>query len=373
MIWLFWSAAGLILYTYLGYAAWLWVRAWFKSWPVQRGPMQPFVSIVMVVRNEEQILEQKMQNLLQLRYPPERYQIVVVSDGSSDRTAEILKSYAHDSRVLVMLNPLPSGKACGLNDALSLATGEIVVLTDARQMIEPQALAILAENFADAEVGCVSGELMLGDPTAGEAISGMGLYWRLEKMIRVLESRGGSVVGATGALYAVRREFIPALPPETILDDVYIPMEVVRQGKRVVFEPNARAWDTPSLGTDREFERKVRTLSGNYQLVQLLPWLLSASNPIRLEFISHKLLRLVVPFALAVALVGSLLLPGEIYRSLLLLQVVFYGLGCLAWFRLSKGLLGRLADVALTFVLLNTAAAVAFLNFVTGRKVVWSR
>jgi len=214
---------------------------------------------------------------------------------------------------------------------------------------------------------------MLGDPDAGEAAKGMGLYWRMEKTIRELESASGSVVGATGALYAVRRELLEAVPEGTILDDVYIPMQVVRKGKRVLFDARARAWDSPDLGADREFSRKVRTLSGNYQLVQLAPWLLSRGNPIRFEFVSHKLLRLAVPFALAAVLVASIFLSGPIYRSALALQILFYGLSLLAGLRLSRGPLARMSDAALTFVLLNGAAAVAFVNFVTGRKAVWIR
>ena len=127
----------------------------------------------------------------------------------------------------------------------------------------------------------------------------MGLYWRIEKRVRELEAASGSVVGATGALYAVRRELVPEVPAETILDDVFIPMNVARKGLRVGFDPRARAWDTPDLGREREFRRKVRTLTGNYQLLQLAPWLLRRENPLRFDFISHKLTRLVVPFASA--------------------------------------------------------------------------
>jgi hypothetical protein len=150
-------------------------------------------------------------------------------------------------------------------------------------------------------------------------------------------------------------------------------MQVVRQGKRVIFDSRARAWDSPDLGADREFARKVRTLSGNYQLVQLAPWLLSGENPIRFEFISHKLLRLVAPFALAAVLLASLMLSDPVYRIALALQVVFYGLGLLAALRLNWRPLARMSDAALTFLLLNGAAAVAFVNFVTGRKPVWIR
>jgi cellulose synthase/poly-beta-1,6-N-acetylglucosamine synthase-like glycosyltransferase len=374
MKFIFWGTAFLIAYTYAGYLAGLWLRAQLWPWPVLRSQQEPFVSIVMVVRNEERWLERKLRNLLQLDYPAERCQIVVVSDGSTDRTETILRGHANDPRVQVVMNQLGRGKACGLNDAFEWVQGDIVLFTDARQIIEAGALRILVENFADPDVGCVSGELMLGDPNEGETKKGMGLYWRVEKVVRELESASGSVVGATGAIYAVRRDLLPTVPAGTILDDVYIPLEVVRQGKRVVFEPRARAWDRPDLGGGVEFARKVRTLSGNYQLLQLSPWTLSFQNPVLWRFISHKLLRLAVPFALAAMLAASLWLTGPVYRVALILQIVFYGLGLLALGRFVRaGVIGRAADAAGTFVLLNTAAVVAFANFVSGRKTAWSR
>ncbi|MFZ0773012.1 MAG: glycosyltransferase family 2 protein [Candidatus Sulfotelmatobacter sp.] len=370
MKWFFWGAAFLIAYTYVGYAFWLRVRLLWRSRPVRRGAYTPPVSIVMVVRNEEEALETKLQNLLSLDYPA--CQIIVVSDGSTDGTARILRQ--HESRLELVLNPAPRGKASGLNDAVKLAQGDIVVFTDVRQRIEPGALRLLAENFVDPEVGCASGELMLGDPTKGESSQGLGLYWRIEKLVRELEAASGSVVGATGALYAVRRELLTSVPPETILDDVYLPMQVVRQGKRTVFDDRARAWDTPNLGVGREFTRKVRTLNGNYQLVQLAPWLLSGRNPIRFEFVSHKLLRLAVPVALAVLLLASLGLRGPFYRGVLILQLLFYALSALALSRMIKrGILARIADAAGAFVLLNGAAAVALVNFLAGRRAAWTR
>jgi multisubunit Na+/H+ antiporter MnhF subunit len=301
------------------------------------------VSIVMVVRNEEGVLNRKLRNLLGLDYPPERCRIVVVSDGSTDRTEAILREYSRDPRVHVIMNQLTQGKASALNDAMTVTQGEVVIFTDARQTIEPAAIRLLMENFADPHVGCVSGELMLGDPDATETAQGMG------------------------------HELVTPLPAGTILDDVYLPMQAVKAGTRVVFEPRARAWDCPDLGAGREFGRKVRTLSGNYQLVQIAPWLLTEKNPIRFRFISHKLLRLAVPFALAAALVASVFLSGPIYRTALALQLAFYGLSLLAALRLGRGPLARMADAALTFVILNTAATVAFAKFVTGRKTVWVR
>lgn len=373
MTWIFWSAAILIVYTYAGYPLWLWLRSRLRPWPVQRGANLPFISFVMVVRNEEKFLERKLENLAGLDYPLESSQIVVVSDGSTDRTEGILREYARNPKVHAVMNQLSRGKASGLNDALEFAHGDVVVFTDARQTLERESVKILMEDFADPQVGCVSGELMLGDPEAGEKNRGMGMYWRIEKVIRELESASGSVVGATGAFYAVRRDLLGTLPPETLLDDVYIPMQVVRKGKRVVFEPNARAWDLPNQGTEREFARKVRTLSGNYQLLQLQPWLLSGENPIRFEFVSHKLLRLIVPFALLAALVACAFLTAPFYRLALALQLAFYGLSLVGMAGIKLGPVARVGDAAFTFLVLNTAALVAFANFVTRRKVAWTR
>jgi biofilm PGA synthesis N-glycosyltransferase PgaC len=373
MKWAFWCAVAVITYTYFGYPAWLWLRSRRRPQPVRSGPFTPAVTIVMVVRNEEQVLERKLENLFSLDYPADLLQIVVVSDGSSDRTDDILRGKAANPRFSIVLKQLARGKASGLNDALELAQGDIVVFTDARQRLELDSVRLLMESFADPQVGCASGELMLGDLESGRPGNGLGLYWSVEKQIREWEAASGSVVGATGAFYAVRRNLLAPIPTETILDDVYIPLQVVRSGSRVVFDGRAKAWDSADLGREREFARKVRTLSGNYQLLQLAPWLLSSKNPVRFEFVSHKLLRLLMPFALATALIGSIVLSGPIYRSALVLQLAFYGLSLLAITGLKRGMLAGLANGAYTFVFLNTAALVAFVNFVTGRKVVWGR
>ncbi len=370
---IFWAAFTLIAYTYIGYPAWLWVRSRWRPSPVHAAPYLPFISIVLVVRNEAVNLRPKLKSLLELDYPADQAEILIVSDGSTDETNRILLELAKISRLQLVLHQQPRGKASGLNDAIKIARGDVVVFTDARQKIERSAVRFLMENFADPDVGCVSGELILGDPDCGEAGRGMGLYWKIEKMIRELEAASGSVVGATGALYAVRRSLLVPVPAETILDDVFIPMQALRQGKRVVFDLRAQVWDSPDLGVRREFARKVRTLSGNYQLLQLEPWLLSSKNPVRFELISHKLLRLIVPFALCATLVASYFLHQPIYQIAFIGQIVFYSLGIWALVRPKHGPLARVADGAFTFILLNTAAALAFVNFVSSRKAVWVR
>jgi poly-beta-1,6-N-acetyl-D-glucosamine synthase len=373
MKWIFWSAAASLFYTYLGYPAWLWLRCRYRRLPVRTAACTPTVSIVMVVRNEAGVLERKLNNLRQLDYPPELIETIVVSDGSTDETNEILRRQSAEPRVRIILEPEAQGKAARLNRAIEIADGEIVLFSDARQRIEPGTLRRLMENFADPKVGCASGELMLGDSDVGEAVRGMGLYWRMEKNIREMESRSGSVVGATGALYAVRRELVVPVPPGTILDDVYIPMHVARQGFRVLFAPSAHAWDVVDRGTPHEFSRKVRTLTGNYQLLQLAPWLLGSANPLRFEFFSHKLLRLLAPFALLALFISAAVLRHPVYRIALVLQLALYGLSVIALMKLAKGPWARVADAACTFVVLNSAAAVAFLTFVTGRRAAWVR
>lgn len=369
----FWVAAATVGYTYLGYAMWLWLRTRLLPRPVRTGTYLPPISIVLVVRDEAVLLERKMRTLLELDYPPDRVEILVVSDGSTDGTNHLLKELAGDRRVRGILNPEARGKAAGLNEAMTALRGEIVVFMDVRQKFRTDAVRLLLENFADPEVGCASGKLILSDPDCPEADRGLGLYWKIEAVIRELEAASGSVVGATGAFYAIRRSMLVPLPPGTILDDVFIPMQVVRQGKRVVLDPRAGVWDLPDLGTGREFGRKVRTLGGIYELLKLQPWLLTKANPLRFEFVSHKLFRLAVPFALFAALLSSAFLPGMIYRVALALQLAFYGLSIWGTFRPKSNPLARVSNAAFTFVLLNAAAFVAFTNFVAGRKAVWAR
>jgi poly-beta-1,6-N-acetyl-D-glucosamine synthase len=373
MTFVFWASFALLAYTYFGYLAWLWLRRLWRACPVRRAPFMPAISIVLVARDEELCLERKLRSLFSMDYPAGQAEIIVVSDGSTDRTNSILSEFSHASGLRVLLQEHPCGKAAGINRAMQVAAGNIVVFTDARQTIAKDAILRLMENLADPSVGCASGELILGDPITGENLSGRGLYWKIEKITRELESASGSVVGATGALYAIRRTLLQKVPSEIILDDVLIPMQVLRQGYRVVFDSRARIWDVPDLGTRREFARKVRTLSGIYQLLQTQSWLLTRENSARFEFISHKLLRLTAPFALCGALISSSLLPASLYRAALLLQLGFYGLSMWGSLKLKWNPLAQIAGAAFTFVFLNAAAALAFANFVSKRRPAWGR
>ncbi len=366
---IFWLSVFLVLYAYFLYPLWLFLRSRIRPRSVHREPILPTISIIIAARNEEVRLQEKLNDLRDLDYPAELIETLVVSDGSTDGTNDILLNQT-DPRVRSILLPAHFGKAEALNRAIPTVEGEIVVFMDARQRIAGDSVRTLVESFADPAVGCVSGALILegGEETAPR---GVGSYWEMEKAIRYWESTGGSVVGATGALYAVRRSLLRGLPAQLILDDVLIPMTVARSGARVIFEPRALAWDNLSSSPTQEFHRKVRTLFGNYQILRLAPWLLTAANPLRFEFVSHKLSRLAVPFALFGIILASIFLPGPIYRLPLVAAVVVVALGALGLVDVPVGIVSRLSHLALAFVLLNTAALLAFCYFAVGKKEVW--
>jgi len=367
---IFWLCFALTGYAYLGYAIWLWlsVRLRKRALP-ETYPAAPRVSIIIAARNEEANLPAKLENLRRLTFPQDRLQIIIVSDGSTDRTADILREHA--SEIVPVILERSNGKAAALNEAVRLAQGEILVFLDARQTVDEDAVSELVACFEDSTVGAVSGELLLETSSGAASEEGLGIYWKIEKMVRKLESASGSVVGVTGAIYAIRRELYTEIPAGTILDDVFVPMNVARRGKRIVFQPSAIARDRIFSKKGKEFARKVRTLTGNYQLLRLAPWLLSPSNPLLFRFISHKLLRLLVPFLMVLMLVSSAIAKGPLYSAIFWIQILFY---VLAAFGTLSPAAKRFKPVAIasTFVMLNAAAALAFYNFIAGRKELWN-
>ncbi len=367
---IFWGSFLLTAYAYFGYAVWLMVYVRVRRMPVRVAPVIPSVSILIAARNEEANLPSKLLNLQELHYPAELLQIVIASDGSDDGTPELLlRSQPFVTPVILQQS---GGKAGALNAAVVASTGEILVFLDCRQTVDPDAIQQLVQCFADSTVGAVSGELLLEAAVGTAAGSALGIYWKIEKVVRRLESASGSVVGVTGAIYAIRRELYKPIPPGTTLDDVFVPMHVARAGYRVIFQSSAIARDRIFSEGGKEFSRKVRTLTGNYQLLSLAPWILSPANPLLFRFISHKLLRLLVPVFLVGMLVASALIGGSFYKFVFALQIVFYLFAVLGVFLPSTTKYKPIA-IANTFVMLNTAAALAFYNFLMGRNRVWVR
>jgi poly-beta-1,6-N-acetyl-D-glucosamine synthase len=329
----FWFSAFVIGYTYLGYplllAAWArMVRRPTRKADVRAHRNWPSISIVLAVRNEAARLPARIENLLQLNYPGRR-ELIVVSNGSTDPTRDVLQQYA--DRVQAVEIPA-GGKARALNVGVSIASGDILIFADARQQFSPDALVELAANFVDPNVGGVTGELIL-DAEHGETTSsvaeGVGLYWKYEKWLRRNESAVWSTLGATGAIYAIRRQLWRPLPADALLDDVLVPMRVVLDGRRIVFEEKARAYDQASSDAAAETRRKTRTLAGNYQILAQEPRLLvPLLNPVWLQYMSHKVGRLFVPWALIAAFIASVVLAPShwFFTTALAMQIAFYGL-----------------------------------------------
>ena len=332
MEYLFWISAALIGYVYVGYPllvaglAGMVGRAPRKAaYPVGAWPS---ISIVIAARNEASRLPDRVANLLEADYPGRR-EIIVVSDGSTDGTADVLQPLRG---YLTLIEVPRGGKARALNAGVAAAKGDLVVFADARQRFALDALRELVANFADPSVGGATGELVLDCETAAAESSvgdGVGLYWKYEKWQRRNESLLRSTLGATGAIYALRRTLWRDLPADTLLDDVLAPMRAVLAGYRVVFDDRATAFDCVSPDASAEARRKTRTLAGNYQILAQEPRLLVPfANPVWLQYVSHKVGRLLVPWALLSFLIASAALADDawIYAAALAAQIGFYGL-----------------------------------------------
>jgi cellulose synthase/poly-beta-1,6-N-acetylglucosamine synthase-like glycosyltransferase len=327
----FWIALACTAYVYVGYPLLLLVWRWWEGRPVRKRYQEPSVSLVIAMHNERNYVQPKMQNCFELDYPPAKLQVIVSLDAPTDGTEALVREYA-GMGVDIVGSSVHRGKAETLNSGVAIATGEIVLFADARQKFERRAVRELVANFADASVGAASGELMLLDEHSRETSDAAGAYWRYEKGLRAMESDIHSVPGATGAIYAIRRELFTPLVSETILDDVVIPMRIVLAGKRVVFDSAARAYEVVSPNARSEYERKIRTLAGNYQLIVQMPALLAPwRNRIFVQFVSHKLGRLLVPYCLMALFVSNLFLLHGFYFIVMLGQIVWYSLAGAGW------------------------------------------
>jgi cellulose synthase/poly-beta-1,6-N-acetylglucosamine synthase-like glycosyltransferase len=378
---LFWLAVAALAYTFAGYPALMLALARLRPRPVARAPREPAVSVLIAVHDEVGTIAARVENCLALDYPQDRLEIVIASDGSTDGTVDVARRHARASGagpiVRVVAYPWRRGKPSVLNDTVPHCTGEIVVLGDARQRYEPDAVRRLVENFADPSVGAVSGELMLRNDAGLAVGEGVGAYWRYEKLIRRAESAVHSTVGATGAIYAIRRRLFAPIPADTLVDDVLVPLRVVRQGFRVVFDGRARAWDRVAASAREESTRKVRTIGGVLQLFARERWLWAPTHPVWLQAISHKLLRLTAPFFMLAALLTSVVLApaGGVYAAALAAQLAFYAAaaaGALTAHR--SGRLARLLAMPHAFCLLNLVTLVSLGRYLTGRQTVrWQK
>ena len=367
---LFWVSVGFVALAYAGYPLAVWVLADLLARPVRKGSVPGTVSFVVAAHNEAARIESRIRNLLD-QQDVTIAQVIVGSDGSTDRTNDVV-SGMNDPRVQLVALPERSGKPAALNACVPRATGDYLVFCDARQSFAPDAAARLVENFADPSVKCASGELVIHPRPDGSVDA--GLYWRYEKFIRRAESRLYSTVGATGAIYAIRRADFAELPEDTLLDDVAVPLRAQRAGGRTVFEPEALAYDDP-VSAEREWSRKVRTLAGNFQLMFRPGRFGNAyARGTCLQFLGHKVARLLVPLALATTLLGSFGFAGTPFWTLAGLQAAGYTGALMGWGLERAGKRTGLLGLPLTFVMLNLAVVAGFWGWLLGTQgVLWQR
>jgi cellulose synthase/poly-beta-1,6-N-acetylglucosamine synthase-like glycosyltransferase len=318
---LFLASAAFVLYTLFGYPLLLGLAA-RRERPVRRRFEEKSVSILLPVRNGESWMRAKLESILSLDYPPALLEILVISDGSTDRTEAFAREF--EPRGVRVFSIPPSGKAVALNKLMEHSSGEILFFTDVRQKLEQQSLKNLVACFGDPEVGAVSGELVILD-SSGQEDTRVGLYWKYEKAIRKRLSRIDSLPGATGCIYAMRRSLAAPLPAGCLLDDVHLPMLAFLAGYRLVLDESAKAFDV-STTLDTEFRRKVRTQAGVYQILFAFPQLLWPSNRMWFHFMSHKVARLLLPVAILIVIISSFALPGNWVRITLAGEALFFAL-----------------------------------------------
>jgi len=368
----FWIAAISLAYGYFGYPVIVSVLGALFPRPIRTAQVFPAMTIIIAAHNEERYIAKKIENCLALIYPPELLDTLIISDGSTDQTSAIVQAYAARYPTRVKLKTLPDrcGKAAALNLGASLAQGEILLLADARQTFDRNVAQALARNFADPTVGAASGELMLVGDSGHGYLRNLGLYWNQEKALRKAESRFGSTVVYTGAVSAIRRHLYARLPVDTLAEDLVMPLRVIAQGYRVVFEPEARASDHISSVPRLEFSRKVRTIAGLLQtLVNMRKLIGSLSLGVWWQFLSHKVLtRLIAPYLLILILLSSAMLQHPFYRVLFWVQLVAYAIGIAGLRARRPGKWRRIIAVPSTFLMLNFAAVMGTLRYLAGKR-----
>lgn len=356
--WVFWLGIGLVAYAYAGYPWLVSMLARMHGQAPREDDTCPPLTVVVAAYNEQARIAARVLDILGQDYPADRLRVLVVNDGSSDDTARM--AAVDDTRVRVLPLSGNMGKAAALNAALEQAGTELVAFADARQRFTPGALRFLVAPFSDPRVGAVSGALVIQAGAAGDSAHDLGVYWRMEQKLRANEALLGWLHGVSGAIHAVRRGLFRPMPTGTVLDDMWIPLHVLRGGHRVWMAQRAVACDQASATAREEFSRKLRTLAGNWQLIARMPALLDPwRNPVFFAWFSHKFLRLLAPWALLAALVASALSQGPFYRVAFHAQWLAYAGASLALClpRLARHV--PLLPASGTFLLLNLAALLA--------------
>lgn len=375
---LFWLSLFIVFYTFLGYGIVLYImvriRRLFKGKRQAPGLEQDFPTLTLVIAayNEESIIEEKIADTLRLSYPDGKLKLVFVTDGSSDRTPDLVAQYP---QIKLMHTPVRSGKILAMHRAMDEVDTEVVVFTDANTFLNKDALLLIARHYADSSVGAVSGEKRVMQDALSDATAGEGFYWKYESTLKKWDSELYSVVGAAGELFSVRRSLYRSVEPDTILDDFMISMQIAEKGYRIVYEPDAYASELSSENIKEELKRKVRIAAGGIQSILRLKKLMNPFHDplLSFQYISHRVLRwTVTPFLMILALVLNMIIVarsgGVVYQLILVGQVAFYLLALAGWVLERQKIKVKALFVPYYFCMMNYAVLAGIGRYVKGSQ-----
>lgn len=382
--WLFWFNAFVIVYTYLGYGMLLYlVKVLFFKKKNTIQSKNPALTVLIAAYNEADWIEEKLHNTLSLDYPADLLQIIVITDGSTDETFQRAKAYAASSaiQIQVLHEPERRGKLAAIERVMPLVKTPVVVFTDANTTLNPQALQNLVKHYADPKIGAVAGEKRIHIANKDEASSaGEGLYWRYESLLKKWDAELYSAVGAAGELFSIRTELFENIPADTLIEDFYLTMTVLRKGYRIGYASDAYAIEGASASVGEELKRKIRIAAGGLQASWRLRDLL---NPFHYgifswQFFSHKILRwTLAPLALPLVFLLNVFLyfsPGGVYTLLLVLQILFYLLALLGWVFAKKQIKVKAFFVPYYFCLMNYSVFLGLVRLWKGQQsVLWEK
>jgi len=363
----FWILVFLILYHYLLFPLCTLLVGAFGEKRINKGNIFPRVSLIVAAYNEEKVIESKIRNCFELEYPRDKLEIIIVSDGSTDKTAEIVEDF-RSIGVIGLFDPPRKGKTAALNRAVAFASGEILVFSDANSMYDSQAIKLLVRNFQDRSVGGVCGRKQIVVNGARESSRGDGLFWDFESVIKINQSRIGSITTGDGEIFAVRKDLYKKIPEQVINDDTSITFNIIRQGYRVVYEPKAVSNEEASIVLKDDFNVKARMVCGGYQTIVLyMGMLFPPRNLFAIQFISHKVLRWMMPWFLISFFTISLFLLHGFYLYVFYFQSIFYLMALMGYATRNQRGVERLFYFPAYYCAMNAAAVFGMFYYFSGR------
>ena len=382
---IFWFSFALIFYSYVGYGILIWIlvrikKLWKKPAPfIMDEDSLPQVALVVAAYNEEDFIERKIANSLELDYPEHKLELVFITDGSNDLTPDIIRKF---NKIKLLHQPERRGKVAAMNRAIHQVQAPIVVFCDANTLLNKECIRNIVRHYADPKVGGVAGEKRIWQNTAdAAAAAGEGLYWKYEGALKKLDSDLYTTVGAAGELFSVRRELFESAPEGTIIEDFVQSLKLCVNGYVLRYEPDAYAAEAPSASIKEEMKRKVRICAGAFQAMVLLKDLFNVFKyPIvSFQFISHRILRWTLcPVALITLLITNIIIvaiaPSPFFTLVLILQGAFYVTGITGWIFASKNIRLKAVYVPFYFLFMNISVFIGFNRFIRNKQtVLWEK